>query len=55
MVLGNFNLSGIIRFAEALEGLVNPMLSVLSPFLATMLSVFRSLAALQVEILALRH
>jgi hypothetical protein len=31
------------------------MLSALSPFLATLLSVFRSRAALQVEILALRH
>jgi transposase InsO family protein len=31
------------------------MLSALSPFLATLLSVFRSRAALEVEILALRH
>lgn len=31
------------------------MLSVLSPFLSTLFSVFRSRAALQVEILALRH
>lgn len=32
-----------------------PMLSVLSPFLTTLFSAFRSRAALQVEILALRH
>jgi hypothetical protein len=31
------------------------MLSALSPFLAMLFSVFRSRAALQVEILALRH
>jgi putative transposase len=31
------------------------MLNALSPFLITLLSVFRSRAALQVEILALRH
>ena len=31
------------------------MLSVLSPFLSMLFSVFRSRAALQVEILALRH
>ena len=55
MVLGNFNLSEIIRFAEVGKGLANPMLSVLCLFLSTMLSVFRSRAALQVEILALRH
>jgi putative transposase len=55
VVLGNFNLSEIIRFAEVRKGLANPMLSVLCLFLSTMLSVFRSRAALQVEILALRH
>jgi hypothetical protein len=55
VVLGNFNLSEIIRFAEGLKGLANPMLSVLCLFLSTMFSVFRSQAALQVEILALRH
>jgi hypothetical protein len=55
VVLGNFNLSEIIGFAEALKGLANPMLSVLFLFLSTLFSVFRSRAALQVEILALRH
>jgi hypothetical protein len=42
VVLGNFNLSEIIRFAEVLKGLANPMLSVLCLFLSTMFSVFRS-------------
>ena len=55
VVLGNFNLSEIIRFAKALKGPANPMLSVLCLFLSTMFSVFRSCAALQVENLALRH
>ncbi len=55
VVLGNLNLSEIIRFAEVRKGLANPMLSVLCVFLSTMLSVFRLRAALQVEILALRH
>jgi hypothetical protein len=52
--LGNLNLSGIIRFAEVPE-VTKPMLSALSPFLSTLFSAFRSRAALQVEILALRH
>jgi hypothetical protein len=55
VVLVKFNLSEIIRFAEVLKGLANPMLSVLYLFLSTMFSVFRSQAALQVKILALRH
>ena len=42
MVLGNFNLSEIIRFAEVLKGLANPMLSVLCLLVSTMFSVFRS-------------
>jgi hypothetical protein len=37
------------------EGLATPMLSVLFLLLSTLFSVFRSRAALQVEILALRH
>jgi hypothetical protein len=44
VVLGNFNLSEIIRFAEVLKGLANPMLSVLCLFLSTMFSIFRSQA-----------
>ena len=51
----NFNLSEIIGFAEALKGLANPMLSVLFLFVSALFSVFRSRAALQAEILALRH
>ncbi len=55
MVLGNFNLSETVRFADTLKGLANPMLSVLYLFLSTMFSVFRSQAARQVENLALRQ
>jgi hypothetical protein len=42
VVLGNSNLSEIIRFAEVLKGLANPMLSILCLFLSTMFSVFPS-------------
>ncbi len=55
MVLGNSNVSEIIRFAEVPKGLAKPMLSVLCLFLSTVFSVFRSRAALQVENVALRH
>jgi hypothetical protein len=55
VVFGNFNPSETIRFVEVLKGLANPILSVLCLFLSTMLSVFRSRAALKVEILALRY
>ena len=55
VVLGNLNLSEIIRFAETLKGLANPMLSVLYLFLSTLFSVLRSRAALQVENVAFRH
>jgi len=55
VVLGNFNLSEIIGFAEALKGLANPMQERPVVFLSTLFSVFRSRAALQMEILALRH
>ena len=55
VALGNFNCSGIIKFAESLRSVAKLMLSVLSPFLSMLFLVFRSRAALQVEILALRH
>jgi len=42
VVLGNLNLSEIIRFAKALKGLANPMLGVLFLFLSTLFSVCRS-------------
>ena len=45
VVLGNFNPSEIIKFAEALRGLAKPMLSVLCLFLSTMFSAFRSQTA----------
>ena len=55
MVLGNSNVSEIIRFAEVPKGLAKPMLNVPCLFLSTVFSVFRSRAALQVENVALRH
>jgi putative transposase len=55
VVLGNVDLSEIIRFAEVQNELANPMLSVLCLFLSTMFSAFRSRASLQVENLALRQ
>ena len=41
VVLGNLNLSEIIKLADVPEGLAKPMFSVLYPFLSTMFSVFR--------------
>jgi nucleoside recognition membrane protein YjiH len=54
VALGNFNCSGIIKFAESLRSVAKLMLSVLSPFLS-ILSFFSSRAALQAEILVLRR
>ena len=55
MVLGNFNLLEIIRFAGAEVPGKTLMLNVLWLFPSTIFLIFRSQAALQVEIVALRH
>jgi hypothetical protein len=57
--LGNFNLCEIMGVAQksrvTRQANVECLLSALSPFLTTLFSVFRSRAAFQAKILALRH